>query len=84
MHPWTPKYQPEQWVYMDGSNIKGHPRLGVTAVHVPTCTTIYIDAGGTKEIHTIMRSEFVAMYTDLDKFITHECVGIFTDSLSSL
>ena len=53
-------------------------------VHVPTCTTICIDAGGTYEIRTIMRAELVGIYTALDKFVTHEWVGIFTDSLSSL
>ena len=45
---WTPKYQPEQWMYTDGSDFKGHPRLGAAVIHAPTCTTIYIDAGGTK------------------------------------
>jgi hypothetical protein len=31
-----------------------------------------------------MRAELVAIYTALDKFATHEWVGIFKDSLSSL
>jgi hypothetical protein len=31
-----------------------------------------------------MRAELVAMYTALDKFATHEWVGIFADSLSNL
>jgi len=31
-----------------------------------------------------MRAELVAIYTALDKFSTHEWVGIFTDSLSSI
>jgi ribonuclease HI len=53
-------------------------------VHVPTCTTIYIDAGGIDEIRTIMRAALVAIYTALDKFAAHDCVRMFTDSLSSL
>jgi ribonuclease HI len=81
---WTPKYQPEQWVYTDRSDIKGQPRLGAAVIHVPTCTTIYINARGTKETRTIMRADLVAIYTALDKFAIHEWVGIFTDSLSSL
>ena len=80
----TPKYQPEQWVYTNGSNIKDQPRLGATVIHVLTCTAIYIDEGGTKETRTIMRAELAAIYTALDKFATHKWVGIFTDSLSSL
>jgi hypothetical protein len=80
----TPKYQPEQLVYKDDSGIKGQPRLGVSVIHVPTCTTIYICAGGTKETHTIMRVELVAIYTALYKFATREWVGIFTCSLSRL
>ncbi len=53
-------------------------------VHDSTCITICIDAGGTDKTHTIMQAEQVAIYTALDKFVTHEWVGIFTDSLSSL
>ncbi len=71
-------------MYIDGSDITGQPRLGAAVVHVPTCTTIDIDAGGTDETRTIMRAELVAIYTALDKFAAHEWVGIFTDSLSNL
>ena len=53
-------------------------------VHFPTITTLYIDAWGTEETRTVMRAELVAIHKTLDKFPTHECVGIFTDSLSSL
>jgi len=77
-------FRPEQWVHADGSDTKGQPRLGALVVHVPTCTTIYIDAGGTNETRTFMVADLVAIYSALDKFATHEWVGIFTDSLSSL
>ena len=63
--PWTPKYQPEQWVYPEGSDIKGQLHLGAAGLHVPTCTTIYIDAKGTNETRTITRVELVAIYTAL-------------------
>ena len=53
-------------------------------MYVSTSTTIYIDAEGTKETHTIARAELMAIFTALDKFATHEWVGIFTGSLSSL
>ena len=69
-------------MYTDGSDISGQAQLGATGVRVPTCATIYIDAGGTNETRTIMRVELVAIYTALDKFATHEWVGIFTNSLS--
>ena len=82
--PWTPKYRPEQWVYTDGSDIKGQPRLGAAVVHVPTCTTIYIYARVTEGTRTRMRAELVTIYTALDKFATREWVGIFTDFLSNL
>jgi hypothetical protein len=81
---WVPKCRPEQWVYTDGSDIKGQPRLGAAVVHVPTCKTLYIDARGIKETRTIMLAELVAIYTALDKFDAHEWVGIFTYPLSSL
>jgi len=47
--PWTPRFLPEEWVYTNGATIKGHPRLGATVVHIPTRTTIYIDATGCEE-----------------------------------
>ena len=83
-HRWTPKFIPENWVYTDGSDIEGHPRLGAAVVHVPTATTIYIDAAGTEETRTIMRAELVAIHTALTTLVDHEWIGIFTDSLSSL
>ncbi len=53
-------------------------------VNIPTNTTIYIDAAGTEETRTIMRAELVAIHTALSTFSTHNWIGIFTDSLSSL
>ena len=82
--PWTPKFFPEEWVYTDGSDIKDQPRLGAAVVHIPTHTTIYIDATGCEETRTIMRAELVAIHTALTRFESHSWLGIFTDSLSSL
>ena len=70
-YPWTPKFLPEQWVYTDGSDITGHPRLGAAVVHLPTNTTIYIDAAGTEETRTIMRAEHVAIHMALTTLSTH-------------
>ncbi len=83
-HQWTPKYIPENWIYTDGSDIKGYPRLGAAVVHVPTATTIYIDADVKEETRSIMRVELVSIHTALTTFVAHEWIGIFTDSLSSL
>ncbi len=55
-YPWAPKFLPEQWVYTDGSDITGHPRLDAAMVHIPSSTTIYIDDVGTEETRTIMRA----------------------------
>jgi ribonuclease HI len=82
--PWTPQFTPEEWVYTDGSDIKGQPRLGAAVVHIPTRTTIYIDATGREETNTIMRAELVAIHTALATFAEHTWLGIFTDSLSSI
>ena len=51
---------------------------------IPTSNTIYIDAAETKETRIITRAELVAMYTALTTFASHDWIGIFTDSLSSL
>ena len=53
-------------------------------VHIPIFTIIYIDAAGIEETRTIMRAELVAIHTALNTFPTHEWIGIFSDSLSSL
>ena len=74
----------EEWVYTDGSNIKGYLRLGAAVVHIPTRTTIYIDAAGCEETRTITRAELVAIHTALTRFEDYSWLGIFTDSLSSL
>ena len=52
-------------------------------VHILTRTTIYIDATGCEEIHTIMRAELVAIHTDLTRFANHSWLGVLTNSLSS-
>jgi len=82
--PWTPRFLPEEWVYTDGSDIIGHPRLGAAVVNIPTRTTIYIEDAGCEETRTIMRTELVAIHTALSKFEDHSCLGVFTYSLSSL
>ena len=83
-YPWALKFLPEQWVYTDGSDITGHPRLGAAVVHIPTSTTIYIDVAGIEETRTIMRAELIAIYTAYTTLSTHEWIGIFTVSLSRL
>ena len=82
--PWTPRFSPEERVYTNGSDIIGHPRMGSTVVHIPSRTTIYIDAAGCHETRTIMRAELVAIHTALTIFEDYSWLGIFTDSLSSL
>jgi len=74
----------ESILYTYSSDITGHPRLGAAVVHIPTSTTIYIDAAGTEETRTIMRAELVAIHTVLTIFSTHDWISIFTNSLSSL
>ena len=82
--PWTPRFLPEEWVYTDGSDIKGHPRLGAAVVHIPARTTIYIYVVGCEETRTIMRVELVAIHTALTILENHPWLGIFPDFLSSL
>jgi len=77
-------FGPEQWVYTNGSDITGQPRLGVAVVHVPTCTTIYIDARGSDKTRTIMRAELVAMYTALDSLSKPSDIAIQTQGLTAL
>ena len=53
-------------------------------MHALSRTTIYVDAGGTDDTRTIMRTEHVAIHTALTEFASHASIGIFTDSPSSL
>ena len=75
---------PKNRVYTDKSDIKGHPRSGAAVVNISTRTTIYIYAVVTEETRTIMRVELVAIHTALTIFASHEWIGIFIDSISSL
>ena len=70
--PTESKFLPEQWDYTDGSDITGHSRLVAAVVHIPTNTTIYLDAAETEETRTIMRTELVAIHTTLTTFATHD------------
>ncbi len=63
--------QPRKRVYTDGSDIKGHPRLGAAVVRILTRTILYIDAAGCEEIPAILRVELVAMHTALTRFHDH-------------
>ncbi len=53
-------------------------------LHIPTLTTIYIDAAGFEETPNIMRAELVAIHPAPSRFENHSWLGIFIDSLSSL
>ena len=53
-------------------------------IHIPTLTTLHIDASGHEETHTIMRAELVAIYVALDRLNALVDFSLFTDSLSSL
>jgi len=63
--PVDTKLIPENWVYTDGSDIEGYPRLGAAVVHITSSTIIFIDAAGMEETRTIMRAELVAIHTAL-------------------
>ena len=52
-------------------------------MHIPTRTTIYIDAAGSEETRTIMRAELEAIHTALTRFADHPWIGVFTYSLSN-
>jgi hypothetical protein len=81
---WIAKLIPENWVYTDGSHIKGQPRLNAAVVHIPIRTIIYTHSAETEEIRTITRAVLVAIHTALTTFASHDWVGIFTNSLYSL
>ena len=80
----TPKNNPEEWTFTDGSHKDGNPRQGASIIHSPTNTTTYIDASGEEETHTIMRAELGAIHVALDKYKHDPWLGIFTDSQTSL
>ena len=44
--------------------------MGAAVVHIPTNTTIYIEAAGIEETRTIMRAELVVIHMALTTFST--------------
>jgi hypothetical protein len=65
---WQPLYNPNEWIYTDGSLKKGQSRLGAAVIHSPTSTTTYIDASNQDEAHIIIRAELTAIHVAFNTY----------------
>jgi hypothetical protein len=55
------KWNPKDFVYMDGSQVKGNPTLGAGGTNPKTLITTHIDIKSQPKRHTINRAEAVAL-----------------------
>jgi len=78
--PHTRKWNPEDFVYTDGSQVKGNNTLGAGVVNPRKEHTTHIEIKSQEERHTINRAELVAITTALRTENTEEHLSILTDS----
>jgi ribonuclease HI len=78
--PHTRKWNPIDFVYTDGSQVKGNNTLGAGVVNPKTEHIIHIEIKSQKERHTINRAELAAITTALRTENTEEDLHILTDS----
>jgi ribonuclease HI len=71
--------EPRDFVYTDGSLVKGYPTLGTGVVNPRTNTTTHVDIKSQPERHTI-RAELAAIIVALKQENTKHHISILTDS----
>ena len=81
---WCPAWNPDEWVYTDGSKQDPDPTLGAAVVHLASGLTILINATGQEELNTILRAELAAIHQALIVFRDIPTFNCLTDSLTSL
>jgi ribonuclease HI len=77
---WTPT----DFIYTDGSQIKGNPSLGALVVDPLNDITNYIEIKSQPERHTINRAELAAITTTLDLYRHAPTLSIFTENAFSI
>ena len=82
--PFSRKWDPTDFVYTDGSLVKGRDTLGAAAVFPTTQTTITIEVQATPERFTINRAELAAISVALERSLTWNHISILTDSAFSI
>jgi hypothetical protein len=78
--PHNRKWNPKDFVYTDGSQIKGNNTLGAGVVNPRTEQVTYIEIKFQNERHTINRAELAAITTALRTENTEGHIKILTDS----
>ena len=78
--PHNRKWNPKDFVYTYGSQVKGNYTLGAGVVNPRTHTITYIDIKSQKERHTINKAELAAITTALKQENTKGILKILTDN----
>jgi hypothetical protein len=74
------KWSPKDFVYTDGSQVKGNPTLGAGVANPNTIITTYIDIKSQSERYTTNRSELAAIAIALRQENTEDLLSILTNS----
>jgi hypothetical protein len=74
------KWNPKDFVYTDGSLVKGNPTLGAGVVNPRTNTITHIEVKSQPERHTINRAELAAIVVALKQEHIEDHMSILTDS----
>ena len=78
--PHNRKWNPTDFVYTDGSQVKGNNTLGAGVVNPQKYHVAHIEIKSQKERHTINRAELAAITTALRMENTEEHLKILTNS----
>ncbi len=73
-------WDPSDFIYTDGSQIKGNPVLGAAIIYPKTHTTTHIEIKSQEERHTIYRAELAAITIAFETNKLEHKISILTDS----
>ena len=84
LKPFRAAWNPDSFIYTDGSQKTGNPILGASIVNPQTQTTTHIETKSQPERHIINRVELAAITVALDLHNNSPQIHILTDSAFSI
>jgi ribonuclease HI len=80
IHPYRAAWNPKEYIYPDGSLVKGNHIMGASIVDPRTQTTTHIEIKSQPKRHTINRAELAAITLALEANKNDHTLSIITDS----
>jgi hypothetical protein len=84
IRPFQAAWDPNDYIYTDGSQKSGNPTLGASIVNPSTHTTTHIDVKSQHERHTINKAELTIITITLELYQDSPQLRILTDNAFSI